>query len=110
MGFRILNDRAQKYGRNVTIAARVILVLAWAPGIDIDSFKPLGFEFKPGSKGKLSTWCLLLGVLVYYYSGFALMRGLTIWEALIRDEYIGRIGRVQRKTFEILDRRAMAIA
>ena len=61
---------AQKYGRNVTIAAGVILVLAWAPGIDIDSFKPLGFEFKPGSKGKLSTWCLLLGVLVYYFFRF----------------------------------------
>ncbi len=70
MAFQILNDPAQKYGRNVTIAAGVILVLALAPGIDIVRFKPLGFEFKPGSKGKLSTWYLLLGVLVYYYFRF----------------------------------------
>ena len=67
----ILKDRAQKFGRNVMAAAGVILVLAWVPGIRIDQFQPLGFKFNAASGSILSVWCLLAGILGYYFVRFS---------------------------------------
>ena len=67
----ILKDRAQKFGRNAMVPASVILVLAWVPGIDIEKFKPFGFEFTAESGSLLSVWCLLAGILVYYFVRFS---------------------------------------
>ncbi len=53
------------------VAASVILVLAWVPGIDIEKFKPFGFEFTAESGSLLSVWCLLAGILVYYFVRFS---------------------------------------
>ena len=38
------------------VAAGVILVLAYVPGIEIQKFSPLGFDFSEG--GELSVWGL----------------------------------------------------
>ena len=61
-----LSGQALKYGRNVMAVAGAILVLAWVPDIDIDRFKPLGFDFKKG--GEIALWGLL-GAALAYYSG-----------------------------------------
>ena len=71
MAVEILQERTHKYGRNVTAAAGVILVLTWVPGIKISEFEPLGFDIGPGSGGELSIWCLLTGILVYYFCRFS---------------------------------------
>ena len=70
MPAQTLNDRTQKYGRNLLAAGGVILVLAWVPGIDIEQFKPLGFDFSAEKRNMLSVWWLLLGILVYYFIRF----------------------------------------
>ena len=72
MAADILQERAQKYGRNVTIAAGTILVLAWVPGIDIDKFKPLGFDISESPSAELSFWCILFGVLAFYFVRFSI--------------------------------------
>tara|TARA_B100000315_G_scaffold236682_1_gene252731 strand:- start:3169 stop:3510 length:342 start_codon:yes stop_codon:yes gene_type:complete len=50
------------------IAAGVIIVLACVPGVEIEKFQPLGFEFNTDSK--LSAWGLLLAVLSYNAARF----------------------------------------
>ena len=70
MPAQTLNDRTQKYGRNLLAAGGVILVLAWVPGIDIEQFKPLVFDFSAEKGSMLSVWCLLMGILVYYFIRF----------------------------------------
>ncbi|MCH9018987.1 MAG: hypothetical protein IIA73_01285 [Proteobacteria bacterium] len=71
MAFEILQERTHKYGRNVTAAASVILVLAWVPGIEISEFEPFGFVIGDAPGGELSIWCLLTGILVYYFIRFS---------------------------------------
>ena len=63
-----LSDRALKYGRNVMATSGVIVVLAWVPEIDVEKFKPFGFEISSG--GALSIWGVLCAVLVYYFASF----------------------------------------
>ena len=60
----LLSDRSLAHGRNVMVAASVILVLAWVPNIEIDKFEPLGFKIN--EDGELSVWGILAAVLVYY--------------------------------------------
>ncbi len=59
-----LSDRTLKYGRNVLAVSAVILVLAYVPYIDVETFKPLGFD--PAQGGAMSVWGILAGMLVYY--------------------------------------------
>ena len=63
-----LSDRALKHGRNVMATSGVIVVLAWVPEIDVEKFKPFGFEISSG--GALSIWGVLCAVLVYYFASF----------------------------------------
>ena len=59
-----LSDRTLKYGRNVLVAGVVILVLAYVPYINVETFKPMGFD--PDKGGAMSVWGILVAVLVYY--------------------------------------------
>ena len=70
MAVEILQERTHKYGRNVTAAAVVILVLAWVPGIEVSEFEPFGFVVREAPSAELSIWCLLTGILVYYFVRF----------------------------------------
>lgn len=72
-----LSDRALKYGRNVVAVSGVIIVLAWMPEIDIDRFKPFGFEFT--EEGERSVWIVLLVVLGYYF---------VMWVIAARIDYV----------------------
>jgi len=67
---QILKDRTQKFGRIAMATSAVILVLAWVPGINIEQFKPLGFDFSAARGSMFSVWCLLAGILVYYFVRF----------------------------------------
>jgi len=53
--------------------AAVINVLAWVPEIEVERFKPFGFDIAAG--GALSLWGVLCAVLVYYFASF----GLGVW-------------------------------
>ena len=72
----VLQERTHKYGRNVTAAAVVIMVLALVQDIDLGNSKPLGLAFTEGPRGELAIWWLLTGVLVYYFVRFSV--SLTI--------------------------------
>ncbi len=67
----ILQEQTHKYGRNLTAAAGVILVLAWVPGIEVSEFEPFGFVIGDVPGGELSIWCLLTGIFVYYFIRFS---------------------------------------
>ncbi len=70
MPAQVIKDRTQKFGRNVMAVGSVMLVLAWVPGIKIEQFKPFGFDFTAARGSMLSVWCLLMGILVYYFIRF----------------------------------------
>lgn len=71
-----LSDRTLKYGRNVMATSGVIVVLAWVPGIEIDRFKPFGFDFSDG--GALAFWCVLFVVMFYYFISFVIGAAINI--------------------------------
>ena len=63
-----VSDRTLVHGRNVMAIAGVLIVLAYVPGIEIEKFKPFGFQFDTDSL--LSAWGLLAVVLFYYTTRF----------------------------------------
>jgi len=65
-----LSVRTLKHRRNVMTTGGIILVVAWVPLWDLQSFAPLGFKF--GTTAALVIWGVMFSVLVYFTRGLAL--------------------------------------
>ncbi len=61
---RIASDRTKAYGRNLLAVGATVLVLKFAPGIEITNFEPFGFEITPNAESTI--WGIFLITLIYY--------------------------------------------
>jgi hypothetical protein len=59
-----LSARTLKHRRNVMTTAGIILVVAWVPMWDLQSFAPLGFKIE--ATGALVIWGVMISILVYF--------------------------------------------
>ena len=105
-----LSARTLKHRRNVMTSAGIILVVAWVPLWDLQSFEPMGFKIETTTA--LIIWGVLASVLVYFTRGLALgvRAELPSWQrhfAVHLDKY--KQGDMTAVPFEVarMNRRAV---